>query len=262
MASPFPGMDPYLEHPEIWPGVHLLLIAALAESLAPQLRPKYLVSVEVRMYETTGEQSLLVGIPDVVVQKSQRHEQSVNVTLASPPSQPTVVQVPMPITVRQGYLEVREVATKAVITAIELLSPINKRPGRGRQTYENKRERVLSSSTNLVEIDLLRAHEPMPVFGDDLQSHYRILVSRSDLRPQAELYKFDMADQIPSFKLPLRPDDQAPNVNLKQLLDDIYERSGYDLKLDYQKVPVPALDKDEAAWLNQLLIEKGLRSVS
>ena len=64
-ASPFPGMDPYLEHPEIWLGVHLLLIAALAEALSPQLRPKYSVSVEVRMYETTGEQSLLVGIPDV-----------------------------------------------------------------------------------------------------------------------------------------------------------------------------------------------------
>ena len=264
MASPFPGMDPYLEHPEIWPGVHLLLIAALAESLAPQLRPNYLVSVEVRMYETTGEQSLLVGIPDVVVQKSrqQRHEQSVNVSVASAPSQPTPVQVPMPVTVRQGYLEVREVATKEVITAIELLSPINKRPGRGRQTYENKRERILSSSTNLVEIDLLRAYEPMPVFGDNLQSHYRILVSRSDLRPQAELYKFDMADQVPSFKLPLRPDDSAPTVDLKQLLDDIYERSGYDLKLDYQQHSVPALNDDEATWVGHLLSEKGLRGDS
>ena len=36
--SPFPGMDPYLEHSEIWPGVHLLLIVGLAESLYPQLR--------------------------------------------------------------------------------------------------------------------------------------------------------------------------------------------------------------------------------
>ncbi len=70
MASPFPGMNPYLEHPEIWPGVHLLLIAALSESLAPQLRPQYTVSVEVRMYETTDEGSLLVGIPDVVKKKA------------------------------------------------------------------------------------------------------------------------------------------------------------------------------------------------
>ena len=164
MPSPFPGMDPYLEHPEIGPGVHLLLIAALAESLAAQIRPKYLVSVEVRMYESIGDQSLLVGIPDVTVQKAKQ-QQPVNVAIASPPAQPMLVEVPMPVTVRQGYLEVREVATKEVVAAIEVLFPINKRPGRGRRTYETKRERVLSSSTHLVEIDLLRAHEPMPILG-------------------------------------------------------------------------------------------------
>ncbi|MBT9317755.1 DUF4058 family protein [Leptothoe spongobia] len=264
MASPFPGMDPYLEHPEIWPGLHLLLIAALAESLAPQLRPKYSVSVEVRMYETTGEQSLLVGIPDVAIQKSQKQQnnQPVNVAVASPTSQPVLVQVPMPITVRQGYLEVREVSTKEVVTAIELLSPINKRSGRGRQTYVTQRERVLSSSTNLVEIDLLRAHEPMPVFGDDLPSHYRILVSRSQIRPQAELYKFNVTDPLPAFRLPLRPDDQAPTINLQKLLDEIYDRSGYDLKLDYQQEPVPELSDAEATWLDQLLSEKGLRPIA
>lgn len=263
MASPFPGMDPYLEHPEIWPGVHLLLIAALAESLAPQLRPKYSVSVEVRMYETTGEQSVLVGIPDVVIQKSQQpKEQPINVAVASPPSQPVLVEVPMPITIRQGYLEIREVTTREVITAIELLSPINKRPGRGRQTYENKRERVLSSTTHLVEIDLLRAYEPMPVFGEGLRSHYRILVSRSDLRPQAELYKFNLQDKVPSFTLPLQPDEQAPVVDLQHLFTEIYERSGYDLKLDYQQDPVPALSDDDADWVTSLLVGKGLRTPS
>jgi len=25
MPSPFPGMDPYLEHPALWPDVHLSL---------------------------------------------------------------------------------------------------------------------------------------------------------------------------------------------------------------------------------------------
>jgi hypothetical protein len=56
-------------------------------------------------------------------------------------------------TVRQGYLEIREVTTKEVVTIIKLLSPVNKRPGKGRQSYENKRERILSSSTHLVEED-------------------------------------------------------------------------------------------------------------
>ncbi len=28
MLSPFPGMDPYLEHPQLWPEVHHLLLSA------------------------------------------------------------------------------------------------------------------------------------------------------------------------------------------------------------------------------------------
>jgi hypothetical protein len=35
VPSPFPGMDPYLEHSTLWPGVHNGLIAALQLSLAP-----------------------------------------------------------------------------------------------------------------------------------------------------------------------------------------------------------------------------------
>lgn len=261
MASPFPGMNPYFEHPEIWPGVHLLLIAALAEALSPQLRPKYSVSVEVRMYETSGEEALLVGIPNVAVQRTARNAATEpnRVAVSAPPSQPTQVRVPMPQTVRQGYLEVREVATKQVITAIELLSPINKRSGRGRQSYESKREKVLSSATHLVEIDLLRAYEPMPVFGDDLQSDYRILVSRSDGRPFADLYLFNLQQPIPAVPLPLRPGNQEPVVDLQFLLDEIYDNSGHDLKLDYREDPVPPLKPEDAAWLENLLVEQQLR---
>lgn len=32
MLSPFPGMDPYLEDPTLWPDVHLSFIAVMAES--------------------------------------------------------------------------------------------------------------------------------------------------------------------------------------------------------------------------------------
>jgi len=259
MPSPFPGMDPYLEHPEIWPGVHLLLIAALAESLSPQLRPQYSVSVEVRMYETSGEQSLLVGIPDVSIQNSvhDSHKQPSQVAVSTPPTQPIKVNVPVPETVRQGYLEIREVATKEVVTAIKILSPVNKRPGKGRQTYESKRERVLGSSTHLVEIDLLRAWKTMPMFTNDIQSHYRILVSRGNCRPRADLYAFNLQDAIPPFPLPLRAGDGEPIIDLQVLLSKIYEGAAYDLKLDYTAAPVPPLSAIDAAWANTLLQEKG-----
>ena len=50
MRPPFPGMDPWLEHPAIWPDVHNRLITAIADDLAPRLAPKYFVGVEQRVY--------------------------------------------------------------------------------------------------------------------------------------------------------------------------------------------------------------------
>jgi hypothetical protein len=36
-------MDPYLEQPTFWSSFHSRLIVALADAIAPQLRPRYYV---------------------------------------------------------------------------------------------------------------------------------------------------------------------------------------------------------------------------
>ncbi len=261
MSSPFPGMNPYLEHPELWPGVHLLLIAEITNFLAPQIRPKYRVAVEVRVYEIVGEKSLLVGIPDVTVKGSLTEAKTDrnNVALAEAPPQPITVNLPIPETIKQGYLEVKEVATGEVVTVIELLSPVNKRVGKGRQSYLNKRQKILGSATNLVEIDLLRSGEPMPMDSHGIQTDYRILVSRSNLRPEADLYAFNVTDKIPSFPLPLKPEDQEMIIDLQPLLNQVYEHAAYDLVIDYHQEPRPALTENHQNWLEQLLTEKGLK---
>ncbi|MCF2148659.1 DUF4058 family protein [Desmonostoc muscorum LEGE 12446] len=261
MPSPFPGMNPYLEDPALWPGVHGRLIVAIADSLSPQLRPKYFVAIEERIYQTISDDRLLVGIPDVIIKNSQTviNPKIPNIAVAAPVVQPKTVTVPIPETVKERYLEVRKVGTKEVVTAIELLSPKNKRPGEGRDAYETKRKRVLGSLTNLVEIDLLRAGEPMLVFGDGTQNDYRILVSRAENRPQSDLYAFNLPDVIPSFPLPLRTGDTEPLVDLQSLLAGIYDRASYDLVIDYSQQPVPALSETDAAWADALLQEKGVR---
>ena len=43
MPSPFPGMDPYLEDPEIWSGFHHTFLSLLQERLSPAVRPNYFV---------------------------------------------------------------------------------------------------------------------------------------------------------------------------------------------------------------------------
>lgn len=263
MPSPFPGMNPYLEHPEIWPGIHHWLIVEIAKFLSPQLRPKYRVAVEVRIYETIREESLLVGIPDLIVKSSQAKTQqpTSNVAVVQSTIRPEKVEVPIPETVKQGYLEIREVATKEVVTTIELLSPVNKRSGEGRKQYESKRNRVLGSSTHMVEIDLLRRGKPLSVYGSNTKSHYRILVSRGDCRPQADLYSFNVANAIPSFPIPLKSEDTEPLVNLQELLDNVYDQGSYDLEIDYTQEPVPPLSGEERVWLDRWLQEQQLRSL-
>jgi Protein of unknown function (DUF4058) len=257
MASPFPGMNPYLENPAFWSEFHNLLISSISQTLNPILRPKYRVAIEQRVYQTT----LLVGVPDVAVQSHQTTniQETGNVAVASPPTQAVTVTVPMPETVRETYLEVRDVATKEVVTVIEVLSPKNKRAGDGRQTYNKKRLRVLGSLSNLVEIDLLRNGKSMAIVQNDIQSSYRILVSRTDFRPKADLYAFNLQNSIPSFPLPLRERDSEPIFDLQNILHDLYDRASYDLVIDYTKDPVPAFSNTDKDWLDTFLRENGLR---
>ncbi len=261
MPSPFPGMNPYLEDPALCPGIHGRLIVAIADYLSPQLRPKYFVAIEERIYQTTSDDRLLVGIPNIIVKIRQSITDSpiTNIAVAAPKSEPIKVKIPMPVSIREGYLEVREVETEVLITTIEILSPTNKRTGKGRQIYEEKRAQVLASRSNLVEIDLLRKGDPMPMMGNDIQSHYRILVCRGDRRPYADLYAFNLQDIIPSFALPLRSGDTEPIIDLQALLNEVYDIYGYDLVVDFSQQSVPALSETDAAWVDALLQEKGVR---
>jgi hypothetical protein len=162
------------------------------------------------------------------------------------------VKVPVPEPVEEAYLEVREVAGGKVITVIELLSPTNKQPGEGRETYEAKRLEIFRSRTHFVEMDLLRAWEPMPFWGNGRDSHYRILVRRGERRERADLYAFSVRDPIPRFPLPLQKGDEEPIVDLKPLLDELYDEASYDLRVDYQKPPVPPLNDVDAQWAAQV----------
>ena len=67
MASPFPGIDPYLEQPAFWSSFYTRLMVAITDALAADLRPKYYIEVETRSYIDTPEGELLIGIPDAVV---------------------------------------------------------------------------------------------------------------------------------------------------------------------------------------------------
>src|SRR5947207_13035601 len=78
MNMAFPGMDPYLEHPVLWESVHARLVTVIADQLQPQLDPRYVATVEERVF-IEGPQR---RIPDVWVQKARDGGGTATVTVA------------------------------------------------------------------------------------------------------------------------------------------------------------------------------------
>lgn len=230
-------MNPYLEHPDRWPTVHNRLIVAIADFLTPQLLPKYQVDIDKRVYEVVEQKTTAIG-------------------LANSPLQ---VMLPMTEEVCEAYLEVKDAETQKVITAIEVLSPANKR-GDGRKKYLEKREKIFKTQTNLIEIDLLIQGEPLPLGESAVDSHYRALVSRAAQRPTADLYAFNLPERIPDIPLPLAEKDLEITIALQPLLNEVYIKSGYDYFIDYQQEIALPLSSQELEWINVLLKEKGVRN--
>jgi hypothetical protein len=251
-------MDPYLEQRALWPDVHNSLITALRDDMAPRLRPRYFVAVEERTYIDGSRGLTFAGRPDVTVLQVREAATRYQTGLWDRQSGVAVVELPVPDTIHELYLEIREQDDR-VVTVVEVLSPANKMPGEGRDLYERKRMRVLSSLTNLVEIDLLRIGQPMAVRGNGHPAPYRILVSRAASRPWGELYYFGVRNPIPEFVLPLQPGDAEPVVALNQLLHALYDRAGYDLRIDYRQEPEPPLEQEDVLWSDALLRQAALR---
>jgi len=242
-------MDPYLEHPALWPDVHNSLIAAIRDAIAPVVAPRYYVALERRAYLLKPDDIVFVGRPDIALVSDKTP-----VATAGAPTFNGVmeVEVPMNDEVGENYLEIHEVKSGILVTIVELLSLTNKLHQEGREQYEQERAPVLATRTNLVEIDLLRAGEPIAVVGRPIHSDYRILISRGARRPRAQLYAFNLRQPIPQFPLPLLPKETEPLVDLDTILHELYQRARFDLRLDYIQPPVPPLSDEDAEWAKTL----------
>ncbi len=243
-------MDPWLEHPALWPDLHNSLITAIRDELSPLLAPNYYIRLKRRAYLFTPNDLEFIGRPDLSVMPLHVPTPRANLPLA----EMDVIEVEALIQdeVGESYLEIHDTKTRNVITVVEVLSPANKLHAEGRRDYEKKRKHILNSLTHLVEIDLLRAGDPMPV-SKQVRSDYRILVMRGDTRPRGKLYAFSVRKPIPPFLLPLLPGDDEPTVDLNAILHALYDRARFDLGLDYDQPPVPQLSDEDSAWARELI---------
>ncbi|KAM3092459.1 DUF4058 family protein [Phormidesmis sp. 146-12] len=260
MPSPFPGMDPYLEYAAFWSSFHTRFMVAIADAIAPQLGTQYYVEVESRTYQTDDQDDeILIGIPDAIVFAERGEAKSASAIeqetgRVATQIQPEKVSLPMPIELYQRYLEVREMGTDEVITIVELLSPTNKRAKDGRSDYEKKRRLILASQTHLVELDLLRGAKPMAMHGARSDATYRILISRSEQRPIADLYAVMLDQPLPDIPIPLKPGEPEPVLPLQAVFNQLYERARYATRIDYrQPLPPPKLSEAQQQWMDTVL---------
>lgn len=260
MPSPFPGMDPYLEEPGLWSGFHQQFMTYIVAQLVPRLRPKYVPMMETRIeIGTVDIETPQEYYPDVAVAAPPGHAGAgtapASVTLAAPMEAETEVTWQMTI----SAVNIHRASDHMLVAVIEVLSPINKRPGNDAyEAYRRKRTVLLNTPVHLIEIDLLRGGRRLPV-SPSPHAPYWVVLSRAHRRPRCEVWPITLADPLPTVPVPLLPPDADAPLDLNAVFNAVYDGGGYDLLLDYSVSPPGPLSEAEAAWVSQRLREKALR---
>jgi len=252
----FPGMDPYLEEPQLSTGVHGRLIVYIADYLQPSLRPRFIAAVEERVYLEGPAREIF---PDVWIRHRKRSGDSNGAVALAQPDTPVVVQVPA-AEVHQRYVTILDkLSGQKIVTVIEVVSPTNKYPGAGRDSYVQKQTEVRQSDANLVEIDLLRTGNhvlamPEVYARGEGEYDYLVAVNRAQkLRDQYELYLCSLRRPLPKIRIPLVADVPDVTLDLQAVVTQLYEQGEYQDRFDYTSPCRPPLARTDRSWANKLV---------
>jgi uncharacterized protein DUF4058 len=260
MRCPFPGMDPYIERPAIWADFHDSLITYAKSALQPQLRPRYLAVSADRLYVVESERSIR---PDVSIVSTGRPFSSAAPTALLEPDAPTVFELGTE-EIREPVIHIIEpTAGNRIVTAIEIISPSNKEPGPGRDSYLAKREEYWHSGTNVVEVDLLRKGDlTVRVSSKKLKSlqlwHYLAVVTRR-VPARQEVYPIILQGRLPRIAIPLAPEDRDVTLDLQAVFARCWEEGPYPELLHYDEPPPSTMSSSEVGWCAEQLRAAGMR---
>lgn len=251
MNFPFPGMDPYLEHPLLWESVHARLMVAIANQLQPKLDPRYVASIEARVF-IEGPQR---RIPDVWIQKISDAERMT--PLAEPESDTAVIVEVENLEIRETRVEILDSYNELKLVAlIEVVSPTNKTAGPGRVSYKAKQAETLARECHLIEIDLLSHGRHVLCIPEWRLKPFRpfeslCCVSRWPSRNRFELYPRTLRQRLPRLKIPLADEDADTTLDLQAAFEQVYVDGRYWRRIRYDQKCVPRLSPSDQAWADE-----------
>ncbi len=248
-------MDPYLESPAIWPDFHATFLPCIRAELNKTLPSPYLARMDRYVWIEEPEQLRLLGKPDAYLADPSGGSNDPFAKTAVL-SAPVTVTLPLIQPRGKSFLKIIDVHSHRVITVLELLSPANKTPGKDRDAYLAKREEYLASSTNLVELDLLRGGVRPPVRGPMPAADYYIIVCPASQFPRAGVWPMTVRDPFPEVPIPLLTQDPALGLSLQNCFQRAFAEGRYDQEIDYQKPSEPALTVEDESWFRELLAYK------
>jgi hypothetical protein len=250
MPSPFPGMDPYIEASSIWADFHTRLVSETRNVLNARLPDRYIAAIDLHvwLHEPSAEERTLVGRPDAFVADT------------APPRPNRTVTAPetyiLPASRRQGakFVTILDNEQREVVSVVQLLSPSNKSASPDRDQYLLKRNEYIAKGVNLLEIDLLRRGQRMPLSEPaPPPSDYVFALFRAADWPRFGVWRLGLRDPLPILPVPLRTGEPDVEVPLADCFTRVYDNARLDRRLNYQSAIVPALSDADAAWARELI---------
>ncbi len=252
MASPFPGIDPHIENPAFWSDFHSAFINYWREAIADALPDNYEARIGERVYLIEHEpDARKLTLPDIAItdveRARSRSEESDVVTLEPVTIPLTILDGP-----RETFIEIIHRPDRSLVTALELLSPANKNQP-GRTEYLAKRNALLYQHVHLVELDILRGGQRLPLAKALPRGDAYYFVSRDEQRPDCQVYSWMLAHELPVLPVPLRAPDADLRIDLAAVYRTAYERGRFQKRIDYRGAPPTQLTAEEIVWPEAVL---------
>ncbi len=260
MASPFPGMDPFIES-QGFSTLHGSMIFLMQETLQGRLPDGYYAASQERVWIDTATWIE----PDVKISRTAKKKSSRSAVTGA-----AVATLAKPIVVfvaqddhTENFLEIYNKIgdMKRLVCSIEILSPTNKTPGeKGQKVYRRKQHEILRRRVHLVEIDLLRAGRHTTAVPLDFATadagefDYHVCVRRFNRFAEFDVYPILMQQKLPRIAVPLLPADGDIEVDLQGDLSESVCGGAVPAgnRLSHRQDRRPPLTKEQDEWMRDV----------